>query len=167
MTTTQSAQLKSMLPVLRRFAYSLTGSMADADDLLQNTVEKSLSKPIPEDVELLAWSYRVCRNLWIDEYRANKVRQAAVHKPELQQTDIDATSQITADITLKQVESAMATLPDDQREVLSLVAVQGMSYQDTATVLSVPSGTVMSRLARARTKLAQILNLDKSNEVTA
>lgn len=167
MTTTQSAQLKSMLPVLRRFAYSLTGSMADADDLLQNTVEKLLSKPIPEDVELLAWSYRVCRNLWIDEYRANKVRQATVHKPELQQTDIDATSQITADITLKQVESAMATLPDDQREVLSLVVVQGMSYQDTATVLSVPSGTVMSRLARARTKLAQILNLDKSNEVTA
>ncbi len=167
MTTTQSAQLKSMLPVLRRFAYSLTGSMADADDLLQNTVEKLLSKPIPEDVELLAWSYRVCRNLWIDEYRANKVRQAAVHKPELQHTDIDATSQITADITLKQVESAMATLPDEQREVLSLVAVQGMSYQDTATVLSVPSGTVMSRLARARTKLAQILNLDKGNEVTA
>ena len=118
-------------------------------------------------------SYRICRNLWIDEYRANKVRQAAVHNPELQQAEVDATAQITSDITLKQVESAMATLPDDQREVLSLVAVQGMSYQDTANVLSVPSGTVMSRLARARSKLAQILFLEKGtkgpngNEVTA
>ena len=173
MTKNQSEQIKAMLPVLRRFAYSLTGSMADADDLLQNTVEKLLTKPVPDDVELLAWSYRICRNLWIDEYRANKVRQAAVHNPELQQAEVDATAQITSDITLKQVESAMATLPDDQREVLSLVAVQGMSYQDTANVLSVPSGTVMSRLARARSKLAQILFLEKGtkgpngNEVTA
>ena len=61
--------LKALLPVIRRFAYSLTGNMADADDLLQSTIEKILTKPVPEDVALLAWSYRVCRNLWIDEYR--------------------------------------------------------------------------------------------------
>lgn len=173
MTKTQSEQLKAMLPVLRRFAYSLTGSMADADDLLQNTVEILLTKPVPNDAELLAWSYRICRNLWIDEYRASKVRQAAVQKPELQQKEEETTTQITSDITLKQVERAMATLPVDQREVLSLVAVQGLSYQDTATVLSVPSGTVMSRLARARSKLAKILFIEKGpkgandNEVTA
>ena len=157
MTKTQSQQLKEMLPVLRRFAYSLTGSLDDADDLVQGTVERLLTKSVPDDVELLAWSYRVCRNLWIDEYRASNVRQAATQTPELQQQEVDATEQITSDITLKQVEKAMAQLPTEQREVISLVAVQGLSYRDTANVLLVPSGTVMSRLARARVKLAKVL----------
>lgn len=151
--------LKALLPVIRRFAYSLTGNMADADDLLQSTIEKILTKPVPEDVALLAWSYRVCRNLWIDEYRASKVRQAATQQPELQQESAPDETAVNETITLSQITQAMDRLPNEQREVLALVAVQGMTYQDTANILSVPSGTVMSRLARARTRLAGLLNL--------
>ena len=151
--------LKALLPVIRRFAFSLTGNMADADDLLQSTIEKILTKPVPEDVALLAWSYRVCRNLWIDEYRASKVRQAATQQPELQQASAPDETAVSDTITLSQITQAMDKLPNEQREVLALVAVQGMTYQDTATILSVPSGTVMSRLARARTRLAGLLNL--------
>ncbi|MCU7553416.1 RNA polymerase sigma factor [Alteromonas sp. ASW11-19] len=151
--------LKEILPSLRKFAFSLTGNLHDADDLLQNTVEKLLQKPVPDDVPVLAWSFRVCRNLWIDEYRANKVRQAAVNKPELQEPVQHDAEKITASLTLRQVTDAMEELPDDHRDVLSLVAVQGMSYREASEVLSVPSGTIMSRLARARARLADVLKL--------
>lgn len=157
--------LKTLLPVIRRFAYSLTGNLADADDLLQSTIEKVLAKPVPENVKLLAWCYRICRNLWIDEYRAQKVRHDAAQNPELHQSQERDAMTIGENLTLKQIENAMGELPPEQREVLSLVAVQGMSYQDTASVLSVPSGTVMSRLSRARTKLAKLLHF--SQEVQA
>lgn len=71
-------ELIHLAPMLRRFAYSLTGSAPDADDLLQNTLERLLSRDIPADVELAKWAFRVCRNIWIDEYRARKIRQRKV-----------------------------------------------------------------------------------------
>lgn len=146
--------LSTILPMLRRFAYSLTGSMPDADDLVQTTIEKILSKGMPDDADLTKWAFRLCRNIWIDEYRANKVRQAATQNPDLQsQPEYDHSKQIETDDALQQVNQAMNTLPDDQRAILSLVAVQGMSYKQVSDTLEVPVGTVMSRLSRARTAL--------------
>ena len=83
----------------------------------------------------------------------------ATQQPELQQASAPDETAVSDTITLSQITQAMDKLPNEQREVLALVAVQGMTYQDTATILSVPSGTVMSRLARARTRLAGLLNL--------
>lgn len=152
-------EITKVLPALRRFAYSLTGSMPDADDLLQNTVERLLTRDMPAGVELAKWSFRVCRNLWIDEYRASKVRHAAAHSPELLDEQIvDGERSIYKEIELSQVNSAMASLSEDQRAILSLVAVQGLSYKEVAETLDIPTGTVMSRLARARTALCQYLN---------
>lgn len=154
-------ELKALLPSLRRFAFSLTGNLADADDLVQNTIERVLNRGAPAHGELTAWTFKVCRNLWIDEYRAQKVRQQATTKPELQSAQIvDDTIRITAEISLAEVRSAMAQLNDEHRTVLSLVAVQGLSYSETASILDIPAGTVMSRLARARSKLVDLLNLD-------
>ncbi|MCC5452214.1 RNA polymerase sigma factor [Rheinheimera sp. UJ51] len=148
------AELTLLLPALRRFAYSLTGSMADADDLVQNTVLRLLNAPAPEGVVLAQWAFKICRNVWIDEYRAQKVRQNAVHNPDLQaENSSDGEQDLINDLHLKEVDRAMNTLPDDQREVLSLVAVQGMSYAEAAEVLAVPTGTIMSRLARARSAM--------------
>ena len=65
-----------MLPRLRRYAYALTGARHDADDLLQATLERLLVKGVPEAVEVDKWAFRVCRNLWIDEIRARRVRSA-------------------------------------------------------------------------------------------
>lgn len=151
-------ELTDLVPSLRKFAYSLTGNMPDADDLLQTTLEKLLTKPSPKEATLIAWAFRVCRNVWIDEYRAKKVRLQAAQSPELSaQEESDMDMAITSEITLKQVSNAMGTLPSEQRETLSLVAVQGMSYQDASEILSVPTGTIMSRLARARAKLSSAL----------
>ncbi|NNL57251.1 MAG: RNA polymerase sigma factor [Pseudomonadales bacterium] len=152
-------QLVTLLPAVRRFAYSLTGSVHDADDLLQNTVERVLSRELPDDVDLLKWMFRVCRNLWIDEYRSRKVRNNAAQDPGLQAQQIfDGEKAIYQEITLNQVDAAMQQLPDEQRTIISLVAVEGLSYSEVAATLDIPTGTVMSRLSRARAALSKLLN---------
>lgn len=156
-------QIKALLPALRRFALSLTGNLADADDLLQSTVERLLSKPVPEQTELAAWAFKICRNLWIDQHRAAKVRQDATTKPELQAgATFDNEAQVTTALKLREVEQAIQRLPEDQRVVLSLIAIEGLSYKEAAAILGLPSGTIMSRLARARAKLTTEFNLDSS-----
>lgn len=159
--TAMQDTLIPLLPAIRRFAYSLTGSAADADDLLQNTVERLLTRRIPEDVELLKWAFRVCRNLWIDEYRSRKLRQPASDTGHLEEGMIDGEAEIHNQITVREVDAAMATLPDEQRAVLALVAVQGMAYKEVAETLQIPMGTVMSRLARARTALIRHFQLSQ------
>ncbi|WP_052417613.1 RNA polymerase sigma factor [Cellvibrio mixtus] len=152
-------ELPRIAPMLRRFAYSLTGSAADADDLLQNTLERLLSRDVPADVELVKWAFRVCRNLWIDEYRARKVRQKNVYSlDETEEPAVDGEQAIHDQITLAQVDAAMDQLSDEQRSIMALVAVQGMSYKEVAETLGIPAGTVMSRLARARISLINFLN---------
>jgi len=154
---------ENIIPMLRRFAYSLTGSNADADDLVQATFEKILSKGLPDDVEILKWAFKVCRNVWIDEYRSLKVRQNATQAPELQeQAVVEQQKQYESQELLTTVHSAMNTLPHEQRSILSLVALQGMAYKDVAAILEIPIGTVMSRLSRARNSL---LNLVRPQEL--
>ena len=153
-----NVEFESIIPMLRRFAYSLTGSKDDADDLVQATFEKILTKGIPENIEVLKWAFKVCRNVWIDEYRAQKVRQKATQAPELQEKQIDSQSTPhEAREHIIKVNAAMKTLPDDQRSILSLVALKGMSYKDVAAISGIPVGTVMSRLSRARTSLLEML----------
>ena len=145
--------------MIRRFAYSLTGNHHDADDLLQNTIERLLTKGVPDNVELNKWMFRVCRNLWIDEYRSRKVRKTASELPELTENQIINEEQQQVDkMSLQKVNSAMDVLPQDQRSILSLVAIQGMSYKEVSETLEIPIGTVMSRLSRARISLSQCLN---------
>lgn len=151
-------EIIELLPRLRRFVYSLTGSVSDADDLLQNTVERLLTRNTPDDADLTKWAFRVCRNVWIDECRARKVRRDAAGNPEL--TDgqvVNGEHQTTKEIEWNRVDAAMARLPEDQRQIISLVAIQGMPYKAVAEILEVPRGTVMSRLARARAALSEAL----------
>jgi RNA polymerase sigma factor (sigma-70 family) len=147
-------ELLTALPRLRRFARSLTGNRQDGDDLMQSTVERVLNKGLPENVELLRWMFKVCRNLWIDDRRAQQVRQRAHREPELSEEPIVSGEAVAVgELTLREVERALALLPEEQRAVLALVAVEGLSYREAAEVLEVPIGTVMSRLARARAAL--------------
>ena len=132
--------------------------MDEADDLLQNTVERILARGTPDDADLTKWAFRVCRNVWIDECRARKVRRDAAEQPEL--TDgqvVDGQHLTLKQIEWNRVDAAMARLPEDQRLILSLVALQGMPYKIVAEILDVPKGTVMSRLARARAALSEAL----------
>jgi len=148
-------EILEVIPHARRFAYSLCRNQADADDLLQSTIERILSRPVPEEVELKRWMFRVCRNLWIDGLRADKTRQAAAPDLTLMTNELPGTEQVAAGrITSERVERAINNLPDQYREVLAIVAVGGASYKDAAETLSVPIGTIMSRLGRARALLA-------------
>jgi RNA polymerase sigma factor (sigma-70 family) len=149
-------ELLEMLPRLRRFALSLTGHPADADDLLQSTVERLLTRGLPDEAELTPWSIRVCRNIWIDELRASKVRRRAGE--ELAHGEnyvVSGESDTLTELTLREVQGALSTLPEEQRAVLELVAVEGHSYREAAEMLETPIGTVMSRLARARAALVE------------
>lgn len=151
-------RLLQLVPALRRFAYSLSNSVHDADDLLQNTVERLLTRPIPEDASLEKWAYTVCRNLWIDECRSRKVRAAVSFEPDLHDTvGTEGEKDMVLKIELEQINAAMRELPEDQHIVLSMVAVQGLSYKEVAEALQIPQGTVMSRLARARARLAELV----------
>ncbi|MFT6680714.1 MAG: RNA polymerase sigma-70 factor (ECF subfamily) [Haliea salexigens] len=139
---------------LRRFCLSLSGTPADADDLLQATVERILEKGMPEDADAAKWAYRVCRNAWIDELRSREVRQ----RYPLQMawdTDEAPSAEDDADVerALEAVSVALNALPPEQRMALSLVAVEGKSYAEAADILEVPVGTIMSRIARARATL--------------
>ncbi|MCR9183926.1 MAG: RNA polymerase sigma factor [Halieaceae bacterium] len=139
---------------LRRFCLSLSGTPADADDLLQATVERILEKGMPEDADAAKWAYRVCRNAWIDELRSREVRQ----RYPLQMawdTDEAPSAEDDADVerALEAVSVALSALPPEQRMALSLVAVEGKSYAEAADILEVPVGTIMSRIARARATL--------------
>lgn len=149
-------ELIEMLPRLRRFALSLAGSPADADDLLQSTVERLLERGLPAEAELTPWSIRVCRNIWIDEIRASKVRRRAgeelAHSADGM---VSGESDTLTELTLREVQGALAALPDEQRAVLELVAVEGHSYREAAEMLETPIGTVMSRLARGRAALVE------------
>lgn len=149
--------LTGLLPRLRRFARTLTGHAADADDLVQVALERALARAEQwrPDARLDAWVFAIVRNAWFDELRA-RTRWSRVYAPE------DAGVQVGEMALERQadamsVRAAMATLPGEQREVVALVLVEGLSYRETADVLGVPIGTVTSRLARARTTLQALL----------
>lgn len=156
LTKNRQQELVEVLPNIRRFAMSLTGSLADADDLLQSTVERLLTRGVPDDASVLPWSLRVCKNLWIDELRAQKVRRDASTEPAvIGEQVMDGERQLHGEMTLQEVQDVLHSMSDEHRSVLELVAVEGFSYKEAAATLEIPVGTVMSRLARARTTLLE------------
>ena len=158
LTGYQKATLMEELAGLKRFCLSLTGDGADADDLLQLTVERVLEKGMPSDAHAGKWSYRVCRNLWLDELRSREVRTRYVQSEMVGNGDTGVSASDGLErLELERANDAMAMLPEEQRSVLLLVAVEGRSYAEVAEVLEIPIGTVMSRVARARRSLADKL----------
>lgn len=151
------AELFDLLPRLRRFCYALCGAAHDADDLLQSTVERLLIKPPPADADTAKWTFRVCKNLWFDELRSRKVRSADPIEPDMELAGPEGEKSMMERLVLKETNDAMANLPEDQRAVIALVALEGFTYQETAEALGIPIGTVMSRLSRARATLADAL----------
>ncbi|MEM8626499.1 MAG: RNA polymerase sigma factor [Pseudomonadota bacterium] len=156
-------QLIALLPNLRRFALALTRSGPAADDLVQMTCEKALANQagFVDGTRLDAWLFRIMRNAWIDQLRKTKTAGTDVDVDVL--IDVpgdDGRRQTESALMLKATRAAIADLPDEQREVLVLVCIEELSYQDTSDLLGIPIGTVMSRLARARKKLASALGID-------
>jgi RNA polymerase sigma-70 factor, ECF subfamily len=150
----------ALLPRLRRFALSLTGNAADADDLVQDSVERALRNlhRWEEGTRLDSWMFRMTQNIWIDAVRARKVRVAEpIDDAVLEQAGIDGARDAEARLAFAATCGAMAKLPEEQRVAVALVCVEGMSYRDAADTLGVPIGTLTSRLFRARSALAEAL----------
>jgi RNA polymerase sigma-70 factor (ECF subfamily) len=149
-------QLAALLPRLRRFAHALSRNSNDADDLTQATVERALRSrnQWQTGTRLDSWAYRIMRNLWIDTARATS-RKSSRERPEEEGLSIgeDPRDAMDAAIDLRRVMAAMARLPDEQREVVALILVEGFGYREVSEMLGLPIGTVSSRLVRGRTAL--------------
>lgn len=155
------SELVALLPRLRRFAYSLTGSMDEAEEVLQSACEKALSRldQFEAGTRLDSWMFQIIRTVRIDRIRYS-VRRPTTSAPDIDMTaEFDARTheQVEARMELEIIRDEINKLPEEQRTVLALVTVDGMSYQEAADALDIPIGTIMSRLARARRKLALAL----------
>jgi RNA polymerase sigma-70 factor (ECF subfamily) len=152
-------QMVAILPRLRAFARSLARERDAADDLVQATCERALRAVghWQPGTRLDSWMFRIMRNLWIDEFR--KTRATLLDDPEkiheVAGDDGDRTTE--SSLMLARTQRAIADLPEEQRSALVLVCVEELSYREAAEVLEIPVGTVMSRLARARIALAEML----------
>jgi RNA polymerase sigma-70 factor, ECF subfamily len=152
--------LPQLLPRLWRFALRLTGDKHDAEDLVQRTCVRALERQhqLQPGTSTLSWVFSIAHSIWLNEVRARKIRchRSIQWSAELAETVADpAASDPDTSVLHQQIVSAVARLPDAQRAVLLLVAVEGMSYREAASVLGVPIGTVMSRLARARLTIGE------------
>jgi RNA polymerase sigma-70 factor (ECF subfamily) len=155
------AELVSLLPRLRRFAWSLTGSRDEGDDLVQAGCLKALGSldQYQPGTRLDAWMFRILRTGWIDRVRY-RARRPGTSDPDTLAALSDAglgAREAEGRLTLARVRTAMDGLPPEHREVLALVAIEGLSYREAADTLGIPIGTVMSRLGRARARLGAMI----------
>ena len=152
--------LTRLLPRLRRFAHALARNAADADDLMQATIERALRSRAQWEpgTRLDSWLYRIMRNLWIDTVRS-RARKEDLHAPveEAERIGEDPRAAIEASIDLQKAMATMQRLPDEQREVVALILIEGFGYRECSEILGLPLGTVSSRLVRGRTALLQMM----------
>lgn len=151
-----SAPLLTWVPRLRRYARALVRNLDDADDLVQDTLERALSKTSYwHDVgDMRAWLFSIMHNLHVD-----CVRKPVLHTAAADETTPEIASLPTQDerLIVMNLQTAIDQLPLEYKEVLLLVALEDMSYSDVAKALSIPLGTVMSRLSRGRERLRALL----------
>ena len=150
---------------LYNFAHWLTGNRTDAEDLVQETYAKALKgfKSFEQGTNLRAWMYRILRNTFLTSRSGLAAQKtSSLEEDEAQGNDVSGHS-ITPEVLLLQQESqqtvmdALESVAVHYREIILLCEVEEMSYREIAEVLSVPVGTVMSRLSRARKVLRQAL----------
>jgi len=149
-------QLVQWIPHLRRHARGLVLDRDLADDLVQETLLRALAREHRwrRGSNLRAWLFTLMHNLFVSDYRRRRRSPVVVlDEPPEQGSHADAGS----DCSLRDVSRALERLPPAWREVLLLVSIEGLSYEETARVLGIPVGTVMSRLHRARRRLAECL----------
>lgn len=143
--------LADQIPRLRRYAQMLMRNRERADDLVQDTLERSWSRQHlwQPGTDLRAWTFTIMHNLYVNQARRFR-----------SETGVDELALSTPGdseqaLRLRDLDRALARLSSDAREILLLVAVEELTYAEVATVLNIPIGTVMSRLARAREQLRQ------------
>ena len=154
------SELAAVWPRLRRFAYALARDSADADDLAQMTAEKAFKSfdQFHTGTRFDSWIFRICRTVWIDTIRSRSRRGAHEAPPEAAESlGHDPTAATEAAIDLGKAMAAMQRLPEEQREVVALILIDGFGYREAAEILDQPIGTISSRLVRGRQALVAML----------
>ena len=153
----QRRQIEEHLPGLRRYARVLTGNAWEADDLVQDTLERACRKWLLWRVgsDLRAWLFTLMHNLYLNQRRT----LAPVQWQDIESVEDRLQAPGDARDTTLDLERCLQQLPAEQRAVLLLVTLEDMDYAEVARVLQVPVGTVMSRLSRARARLKELMDI--------
>jgi RNA polymerase sigma-70 factor, ECF subfamily len=159
-------QLMEHVPRLRRYARALLNHRELADDLVQDTLERALSraKMFEDGTDLRAWLFTIMHNVFVNQVRKASAR--AVHmsiEDEVDHAELAVFSTPLRSLEVRDLDYALQRLPDEQREVVLLVGLEDMSYAEVAAALNIPLGTVMSRLSRGRERLRALMAGTQSN----
>jgi len=151
-------QIEHIIPRLRRYARALTGERSIADDLVQDTLERAWVKLHlwRRGSDLRAWLFTIMHNTYVNQVRS-RVAQPTVPLDD-DALDAPVRPSQTDLLELRDLEAALQRLPDEQREVVLLIALEHLSYEETARTLGIPVGTVMSRLHRGRERLRRLID---------
>ena len=160
--------VEQQIPRLRRYARALTRSRDRADDLVQDTLSRALEKEQfwQTGTNLGAWLFTIMHNQNVNNVRRDARESAAVDIEWVSAT-VPATTDPTGSRKMIELDRALARLPLGQRQVILLVGLEGMSYEDTAAILGIPVGTVRSRLSRGRDTLRELLDMEERPAVSA
>lgn len=152
-----SSAILAEIPRLRRYARALLGDRAAADDLVQDTLERAWSRLHQWRVgsNMRAWLFGIMHNLRVDQLRRPAL---SAHSIDMDDFELPTRPTQTDELEVRDIESALNQLADEQREVLLLVALEEMSYAEIAATLDIPLGTVMSRLSRGRERLRLVMD---------
>lgn len=154
-----NALLAVCLPRLRRYARALVADPNLADDLVQDTLERAWYKLASwrASDDMRPWLFGIMHNLHVNQLRKNSLTTIAFDEHASEALDVPERATQSDNLELRDLHSALQLLPREQRAVLLLVALEQMTYQEIAVTLDIPTGTVMSRLARGREKLRSLM----------
>ena len=160
--------IEQQIPRLRRYARALTRNRDRADDLVQDTLSRALDKQHlwQPGTNLGAWLFTIMHNQNVNNVRRD-VREITAVEIERVSATLPATTDPSASRKMVELDRALAQLPLGQRQVILLVGLEGMSYEDAAGILGVPVGTVRSRLSRGRDTLRELLDMEERPAVAA
>ncbi len=153
------SRIELEIPMLRRYARFLSRNTDQADDLVQECLVRAIKRidSWQPGTNLQAWLIVILRNIFLNECRrAKRERVSLEGMRSAETTQIPAQQDVG--LMLAELEAAFMSLSDDHREILTLVVIQGMTYEQAAEILGVTMGTIKSRLSRARTRLSEIMN---------
>jgi RNA polymerase sigma-70 factor, ECF subfamily len=158
-------KIEEEIPRLRRYARALTRDINAADDLVQDCLTRALSKVHlwQKGTDLRAWLFTILHNQYVNHVRRAVREGAAVGLSDSEPLLTSAPNQGKR-LELRDLERAIARLPEEQRSVLLLVGLEGMRYEEVAQVLDVPVGTIRSRLSRGREMLRQLMGMVPERE---
>jgi RNA polymerase sigma-70 factor (ECF subfamily) len=161
-------QLEEQLPRLRRYALALTRNPDNADDLVQTTLVRAIAKQhlFQPGTNLRAWLFTLLHNQFVNDVRRSANQGISVDISDASK-DLIAVANSSAPQQLKELDEAIGKLPIEQRQVLLMVGLEGMAYEEVAAILMVPIGTVRSRLSRGRAALRQLMGMDQGQAAMA